>query len=163
MSYRVIFDTKQYKNKWKFYIVGGIIVNVPFPLEPSLEGRCSILNLLGQISILIFCIYLIYSLSLICNSIHTIRVIFFDLFLYVWGYSYRKRRLVLYICYKILCRLNLMMVALKTLMIKMDKVRLLKPTSLMIEIMRFFYIEGEYDTYSKVTQELITLILRGSL
>ena len=44
MSYRVIFDTKQYKNKWKFYIVGGIIVNVPFPLEPSLEGKCSILK-----------------------------------------------------------------------------------------------------------------------
>ena len=44
MGYRVIFDTKQYKNKWKFYIVRGIIVNVPFPLELSLEGRCSILK-----------------------------------------------------------------------------------------------------------------------
>ena len=70
--------------------------------------------------------------------------------------------MVLYICYQILYRLNLMIVAPKTLMIKMDKVRLLKQTSLMIEIMRFFYIEREYDTYSKATQELKRLILRGS-
>ena len=44
INYRVIFDTKKYKNKWKFYIVGGIIVNVLFPLEPSLEEICSILK-----------------------------------------------------------------------------------------------------------------------
>ena len=54
------------------------------------------------------------SLFLICNYIHTIRVSFLDLVLYSWGSSYRKRRLVLYICYQILCRLNVMIVARKT-------------------------------------------------
>ena len=53
-----------------------------------------------------------------------------------------------------------MMVAPKTLMIKMDKMRL---SSLMIEIMTFFYIKREYDTSLKATQELRRLILRGSL
>ena len=47
-------------------------------------------------------------------------------------------------------------------MIKIDKLRLLKQTSLIVEIMRFFYIKREYDTYSKATQELKRLILRGS-
>ena len=42
-----------------------------------------------------------------------------------------------------------MIVTPKTLMIKMDKVRLLKQTSLMIEMTRFFYIKREYDTSSK--------------
>ena len=46
-----------------------------------------------------------------------------------------------------------------TLMIKMDKVWLLMQVSLMIEVMRFFYIEREYDTYSK---DLIRLTLKGS-
>ena len=59
-----------------------------------------------------------------------------------------------------MCRLNLIIVAPKTLMIKMDKMRL---SSLMIEIMRFFYIKREYDTSSKAMQELRRLILRGSL
>ena len=53
-----------------------------------------------------------------------------------------------------------MIVASKTLMIKMDKIRL---SSLMIEIMRFFYIQTEYYPSSKATQELRRLILRGSL
>ena len=117
------------------------------------------MNLHVQTSIIIFYIYL----SLICNSIHTIRVICFDLFLYVWGSSYRKRSLVIQICYQILCRLNLMIIVPKTLMIKMDKVWLLMQVSLMIEIMRFFYIKREYDTSSKATQELRRLILRGNL
>ena len=56
-----------------------------------------------------------------------------------------------------------MIVSPKTLMIKMDKVRFLKQTSLMIEIMRFFFIKREYDTSSKATQELRRLILRGTL
>ena len=56
-----------------------------------------------------------------------------------------------------------MIVVPKTLMIKMDKVRLLKKTSLMIKIMRFFYIKRENDTSSKAIQELRRLILRGSL
>ena len=53
-----------------------------------------------------------------------------------------------------------MMVAPKKLM---DRMRLLKQTSLMIEIMRFFYIKREYDTSSKAMLELRRLILRGSL
>lgn len=56
-----------------------------------------------------------------------------------------------------------MIVAPKTPMIKMDKMRLLKKTSLMIKIMRFFYIKREYDASSKATQELRRLILKGSL
>ena len=56
-----------------------------------------------------------------------------------------------------------MIVAPKTLMIKMDKVRLLKLTSLMIKIMRCFYIKREYDTSPKAMLELRRLILRGSL
>ena len=56
-----------------------------------------------------------------------------------------------------------MIVAPKTLMIKMDKVRLLKQISLMIEIMRFFYIKREYATFLKAMQELRRLILRGGL
>ena len=56
-----------------------------------------------------------------------------------------------------------MIVVPKTLTIKMDKVRLLKKTSLMIKIMRFFYIKREYDTSSKTAQELRRLILKGSL
>ena len=71
-----------------------------------------------------------------------------------------KRKLVLYTCYQILCKLNLMIATPKTLMIKMDKMRL---SSLMIKIMRVFYIKREYDTSSKITQELRRLILRGSL
>ena len=62
-----------------------------------------------------------------------------------------------------MCRLNLIIVVPKTLMIKIDKVRLLKKTSLMIKIMRFFYIKMEYDTSLKAMQELRRLILRGSL
>ena len=53
-----------------------------------------------------------------------------------------------------------MMVAPKKLM---DRMRLLKQTSLMIEIMRFFYIKREYETSSKAIEELRRLILRGSL
>ena len=90
-------------------------------------------------------------------------IFYIYLFIYFVGYSYRKRRLVLQICYQILCRLNLMIVVPKTLMIKMDKVRLLKKTSLMIKIMRFFYIKREYDTSLKATLEPRRLILRGSL
>ena len=48
-------------------------------------------------------------------------------------------------------------------MIKMNEVKLFKQTSLMIEIMRSFYIKREYDTTSKATQEPRRLILRGSL
>ena len=56
-----------------------------------------------------------------------------------------------------------MIVVPMTLMIKMDKVWLLMQVSLMIEIMRFFYIKREYDTSSKAMLELRRLILRGSL
>ena len=54
-----------------------------------------------------------------------------------------------------------MIVAPKTLMIKIDKARLFKKTSSMIEIMRSFYMKREYDTSSK--KELRRLILRESL
>ena len=56
-----------------------------------------------------------------------------------------------------------MIVVSKTLMIKMDKLRLLKKTYLMIKIMRFFYIKREYDSSSKAMLELRRSILRGSL
>ena len=136
--------------------MGGLIGNVSFPLEPFLEKEI-FHDPHGQISTCIFYIYLfIY-------SIHTVRVICFDLFLYVWGYSYRKRRLVLKICYLILCRLNLMIIVPKTLMIKMDKGSLLMQASLMIEVMKSFYIKREYDTSLKAMLELRRLILRGSL
>ena len=83
-----------------------------------------------------------------------------DLFLYVWGCSYRKRKLLRYTCYQILGRLNLMIVTPKTLMIKMDKIRL---SSLIIDIMWFFYIKREYDTSSKAIQNLRRFIFRRSL
>ena len=56
-----------------------------------------------------------------------------------------------------------MIVAPKNLMIKMDKMRLLEKISLMIKITRSSYIKRENETYSKETQELRRLILRGSL
>ena len=56
-----------------------------------------------------------------------------------------------------------MIVVSKTLMVKMDKLRLLKKIYLMIKIMRFFYIKREYDASSKAMLELRRLILRGSL
>ena len=46
-----------------------------------------------------------------------------------------------------------MIVVPMTLMIKMDKVWLLMQVSLMIEIMRFFYIKREYDTSSKAIED----------
>jgi hypothetical protein len=56
-----------------------------------------------------------------------------------------------------------MIIVPKTLMIKMDKGSLLMQASLMIEVMKFFYIKREYDTSLKAMLELRRLILRGSL
>ena len=58
------------------------------------------------------------------------------------------------ICYQILYILNLVIVVPKTLMIKMDKVWLLMQVSLMIEIMRFFYLKRSMTLILKATQEL---------
>jgi hypothetical protein len=56
-----------------------------------------------------------------------------------------------------------MIIVPKTLMIKMDKGSLLMQASLMIEVMKSFYIKREYDTSLKAMLELRRLILRGSL